>query len=201
MEKLPKDMVEKLMNDLMPRELINFCTANISSNNLNVKRVCNSNDLWIKRFNKDFAIMVPLINDLSTNAKRRYLEVFSKISKKAEQIINLILEAFEDFTMYLTERYKEDLYRHFYDLIYRGIGVLIANTNKGVVPAYYPGDIASGISHSLGSLKPPEFNSESYSNYFWSDLIDEANLHEFFESFIKYLNIAFVNLQPPFGLE
>jgi hypothetical protein len=192
MEKLPKDMIEKLIDDLTPQELINFCTANINSDNLNVKRVCNSNDFWIKRFNKDFTIIVPFINDLSTNAKRRYLEVFSKISKKAEEITNLILKAYEDFAMYLNTQYKEDLYRHFYNIIYRGITALIGIADKGKIPKYYPGDIASGISHSLASLKPPEFNSELHPNYFWSDLIDEANLRYFFGSFAEYLNIEMV---------
>ena len=45
MDKLPKDMVIKLAEELSPQDFINFCASNSSSN---VSRICDMLELWIK---------------------------------------------------------------------------------------------------------------------------------------------------------
>ena len=84
MNKLPKDMINKLIDELSPQDFINFCASETSPN---VVRICNIEELWEKRLKKDFSyVLEKFPNFGKANPKPAYIELFSKISKMAETL-------------------------------------------------------------------------------------------------------------------
>ena len=70
-ETLPKDVVEKITKELSPQDFVKFCSNNYT--------VCNSNDIFYRRFMKDFPFLVEHSDNLKTNAKEVYLKLFSSV--------------------------------------------------------------------------------------------------------------------------
>ena len=112
METVPKDVVELMTNDLLPQELVNFCISNIHPN---VKQLCNDNAFWVRRYNKDFRYFATIhFDDLNTNAKQRYLQLFTLVSREAEFAAEYILNLYGDIKKFLTKEYKDNLYNYFF---------------------------------------------------------------------------------------
>jgi hypothetical protein len=194
METLPKDLVNKLTEELSPQDLISFCKSQLHPN---VKRVCNSNDFWKQRFFKDFSFLIRYFPNLEINAKQIYIQLFSKISKKAEEIVEIVLDAFEDFKRFLTKEYKDILYNHFYNSILNSIKELIDRSEDNKVDEFEIVDVAENIGHSFGALSPPYFSDstrvENELNDFWRYLIGDAKIERFLGSMMEYLNIEIDN--------
>jgi len=119
---LPKDVLEKLTNDMKPDDLIRFCKSQASEN---LKNLCKNNSFWNRRFNKDFGFMSSFISDLSTNSKKRYLQIFTMVSRLAEMLIRNTMYFMKNIEKYLTKEYKEDLYLVFYKYILESIEFIL----------------------------------------------------------------------------
>ena len=122
LESLPKDILEKLAGEMKPNDLIKFCQSQVSEN---LKKLCKDNSFWYRRFKKDFGFMSSFIYDLSTNSKKRYLQIFSMISKGAEILTLNIMKTFKNVEKYLKKEYKEDLYLVSYNYILETIEFIL----------------------------------------------------------------------------
>ena len=111
METLPKDMIEYMTNQLSPPDLILFCASEVRPN---VKQICDDNDFWIRRWNKDFEYLKYEIPNYLQNPKQSYLALFSKISEGAEELSDLFLKL---NTNLLTIDNKKQLYNYFFQHI------------------------------------------------------------------------------------
>jgi hypothetical protein len=165
MNKLPKDMVEKISSELNPGELINFCAG--ASLNENVKRVCNSDEFWIVRLKRDFSYLFSLFPSLKVNPKNKYLELFSKLSKISEDLSEKVFESFGSFKKYVTAEYKKDLYNYFYNYI---LDIIKYITDvEDVEDAVFGNDLGDFYNH-LPEHQQEERMREYWSEY-WSDVI------------------------------
>ena len=113
MDKLPKDMVIKLTEELSPQDFINFCASNTSSN---VVRICDMPELWIKRFNRDFSYIIKEFPKIFDAAKQGYLELFTRISKMAEIFTEIVLKEYGKMRDFLKPEFPSFLYKQFYKL-------------------------------------------------------------------------------------
>lgn len=114
MDKLPKDLINKLIDELSVQDFINFCASNTSPN---VKRICDMEEVWIRRLKKDFPKIVNEFPKVVTFPKIVYLEFFSKISKLAEEFVETVLREYGEARKFLTPEFRPFLYKIFYDLI------------------------------------------------------------------------------------
>ena len=127
MDKLPKDMVIKLTEELSPQDFINFCASETSSN---VIRICNMSELWIKRLNKDFPLIVKEFPKVLDTSKKIYLEVFLRISKMAETFTETVLREYGNMRNFLNASFKPFLYQLFYNLCSDAIINVLKSRNK-----------------------------------------------------------------------
>lgn len=111
---LPKDVSEVMANNLTPQDLVNLCS---SETRPDFKRLCDNNDFWTRRWKKDFSVLInsPFYN--KSDARNRYLQLFSNISQGAEEVVSLIFNNFGDFSKFLHKEYKDTLYLYFYNRI------------------------------------------------------------------------------------
>lgn len=168
---LPKDVSEVTVNNLSPQELINLCASEARPD---FKRMCDSNDFWVRRWEKDFPVLkdTPFYNKFE--AKNKYLQLFSSISEGAEKMVETILLIFGDFRNFLTKEYKQILYKYFYDHI---LNLLNTTSKKEVDEDYFYELGYGGI--NLSNFKKsyiPEFvrNDRNYYDEFWSDVLSEV---------------------------
>ena len=127
MDKLPKDMVIKLTEELSPQDFINFCASETSSN---VIRICNMSELWIKRLNKDFPLIVKEFPKVLHTPKKIYLEVFLRISRMAETFTETVLREYGKMRNFLTPEFEPFLYQQFYKLCTDAIVDALKRRNK-----------------------------------------------------------------------
>ena len=113
MDKLPKDMVIKLTEELSPQDFINFCASDTSPN---VVRICNMPELWIKRLNKDFPLIVKEFPEVVDSPKKIYLELFLRISKMAETFTETVLKEYGKMRQFLKPEFKPFLNQQFYQI-------------------------------------------------------------------------------------
>ena len=111
MDKLPKDIVIKLTEELSPQDFINFCASNTSSN---VVRICDMPELWIKRLNRDFPYIVKQFPKILNASKKIYLELFTRISKMAEMFTEIVLKEYGNMRDFLKPEFSSFLYKQFY---------------------------------------------------------------------------------------
>ena len=114
MDKLPKDLINKLIDELSAHDFINFCASDISAN---VRRICDMEEVWIRRLKKDFPKIVNEFPKVVVSPKIVYLELFSKISKLAEEFVETVLREYGETRKFLTHEFSPFLYKIFYELI------------------------------------------------------------------------------------
>lgn len=110
MNKLPKDIILKLIEELSPQDFISFCTSNTSDN---VIRSCNSNKLWEKRLKRDFPYLLNIVGKdyKIKDPKALYIGVFTRLSKISENFTETVLEVYGEN---MTKDFKKFLYDNFY---------------------------------------------------------------------------------------
>ena len=112
MESLPKDVVIEMALNLSPVDLIRFCSASKAQN-----RICNSNDFWRRKLDKDYPGDFAA-GTILTNPKELYIKRFTYVSRKIEEFMeNIIKESFpENFSRFLNTEYRKELYLKLYKL-------------------------------------------------------------------------------------
>lgn len=182
METLPKDVVEKVVNELSPSELINFCISSASKN------ICKDNAFWSRRFKKDYSFLVPYFSDLSTNAKKRYLETFLSISQEAEKAMKKIIDWYgEEFVKnFLNYHYQDHVYTFFYNYILDGLKHIVNNGNREELNEYY----RDGVYH-YDAWFDDSFDSFNYHNAFFKKMLPimlrrEEDMRQYIRDVIFY---------------
>ena len=109
MESLPKDIQEKILNELSVTDFIKMC----GQNDVISQKVCNDEQVWRRRFERDCGPLIPDIQHLlkeGKDYKTIYLEIFSKVFKTAEELKEAVLNTIgKHFEQFLTQEYKEKL--------------------------------------------------------------------------------------------
>ena len=78
-ETIPKDVVEKITNELSPTDFVNFCSNNYS--------ICNFNEVYFRRMQKDFPFVIEYYPDINKNAKYIYiLKYFQRFRKQLKNL-------------------------------------------------------------------------------------------------------------------
>ena len=182
LETFPKDIIEKITNELSLIDVINLYKSDLSSN---IMKICKRNDFWFHRFHKEFAFMIPQFADLSHTAKHRYLQVYFKISSHAKELVHTLLEVYGNFSKYLKKGYARDLYEHIHKRDISLLIHLIHNQN-------YIDDLEDLIDHLLDFDYLDNFNDifpiKLEDDDFWNDFTNDYII-DFGISMSKYMNI------------
>ena len=121
MDKLPKDVIELIINKLTPREFFNYCKSETG------QEFCSRKEVWLRRIQKDFGILLKgknkdiIFSDYKTDPKKVYLELFVKTSAAAEKIKRNILERIGQYFLenFTKGDYAENLYNFFFTYLLR----------------------------------------------------------------------------------
>lgn len=196
MDKLSKDLIVKLVDGLSAQDFINFCAGDVSPN---VVRICNMEEIWIRRLKKDFPKIVKEFPKVVESAKLVYLELFSRISKTAEEFVGIVLREYGEVRKFLTPDFKSFLYNIFYDLIvYTITEVLKGDYERGeedehwnwifesVSDSYFSNKGTKILYKYLPGLRTREVNSLHAYQEKWQDEI-ESPLLEFVIHMTKFL--------------
>ena len=186
MDKLPKDMIGKLVDELSPQDFINFCAANTSEN---VTRICNMNELWDRRLRKDFPYIMEKFEGVGEQEpKADYLEIFKRFSKMAETLTEIILRDYDELRKFLSPDFKKFLYENFYDLCTEAVKrVLKVGYDEelfsdSVLYVYYNKRFDNFRVKYFPGMKDDE---ERFTDY-WQDVI-ESPLEDFVKEIINFL--------------
>ena len=109
MESLPKDVMAEMALNLSAPDLISLCSASKSQN-----RICNSNDFWRRKLEKDYPEELFEFYKSGTpveNPKQVYINKFTFLSRKIEEFVEEFIEKiFQDnFSKFLSKEYKNRL--------------------------------------------------------------------------------------------
>ena len=105
MDKLPKDMIGKLVDELSPQDFINFCASNTSEN---VTRICNMNELWDRRLRKDFPYIMNKFPEFGKeDAKTSYLSLFQRFSKMCETFTEIVLRDYDEARKFFSPEFQK----------------------------------------------------------------------------------------------
>ena len=123
MEKVPKDVIEKITNELSPRDFINFCNSDTN------KTFCERKDIWDRRLKKDFGFLLSRLQ-YTENTRNTYLSLFLKTSKATEKLIEAVKK-------YLKNYDYNTLYDLFFNLLIeslkQSIKMEIGNFDKSTI--------------------------------------------------------------------
>lgn len=108
-EKIPKDVVEKITNELTSQDFVKFCQNDYA--------VCKSNDVFYRRIQKDFPFLLNYFDDLSTNSKQIYLKTFSTFSQTAEYLVAQIMNSYGNFAKQLNSDYEKNMYLFIFNIL------------------------------------------------------------------------------------
>ena len=112
METLPKDISREMALNLSPADIVNFCSTNKKFN----KEICDSNDFWRRKLEKDYPEEMKNIGEIK-NPKNVYMKRSQYIFKLIEDFIPKMIEnEFGDFAIYLNDEYKKDLFKALYKM-------------------------------------------------------------------------------------
>jgi hypothetical protein len=193
METLPKDLVNKLTEELSAQDMISFCQSHLHPN---VKKLCNSNDFWRQRFIRDFPFLISYFPDLGINAKHIYLSLFSKISRKAEEFAYVVLDTFGTFKQFIVPEYKKKLYTYFYNSFVYSIRACISNVKDNKIEYDEIDGITNETIYDLDELEPPKYSKNDRLierlDEFWVNLIKNADETGFLVEIMKDLNIQVI---------
>jgi hypothetical protein len=112
MERLPLDVLEKMSLELSSKDLLNFCKS--QSRNDQIRKLCQNENFWRRRFQKDFPKIFEKIKPDSW--KKTYLFIVSRLAESSERSTEYALSLLGDKQKYITREYKEYLENYFYNL-------------------------------------------------------------------------------------
>jgi hypothetical protein len=114
MEKLPKDMLNTVVNELSPQDFVSFCASKATPN---IVRFCKNEEIWKKRLNKDFHLLSGKFEKLQTKSRENYLTLFRNISALAEELTEVNLSHYEDMQEFLKPEFRSAVYISFYKVL------------------------------------------------------------------------------------
>ena len=113
MKTLPKDLIEKILNNVSAEDFLSYCETD--------RHFSNDSQIWMRRFKKDFGncydylFDIDKINDRS-DWKKLYKQFFYKSDLCVKKNIQNILELYGDVAKYLSVEYIKLLYDTFFKL-------------------------------------------------------------------------------------
>ena len=170
---IPRDVIEMMTNNLSPQDLINMC---VSDARPDFKYLCDSNDFWVRRWEKDFKFLMSSSFYNKTDTKNKYLQLFAAISKGAEKMVKIILEQFGDFSKFLNKEYRETLYNFFYKQILNTLYSLLKSNIEISEDEIYEIPFG-GVNFKEFKKILPEFVRDDRGFFidYWSDLLSEIS--------------------------
>lgn len=88
MEIFPKDIQEKILNELPPEDFVRLCAK---KDDVLSEKLCNDQYIWLRRLQKDFSNIRNLNIKGITNYKNLYLKLFTFISIAIENIYKYLV--------------------------------------------------------------------------------------------------------------
>ena len=92
MESLPKDVAIEMALNLSPPDLVRLCSASKAQN-----RICNSNDFWRRKLEKDYPeeVFHSYVTEIPIeNPKQIYINKFTFVTKKIHVFIQILFPNF-----------------------------------------------------------------------------------------------------------
>ena len=172
-KQIPRDVIEMMTNNLSPQDLINMCASDARPD---FKYLCDSNDFWIRRWEKDFKFFMSSSFYNKTDAKNKYLQMFAAISKGSEGMVKSIFEQFGDFGKFLNKEYKDTLYNFFYKQILNTLYSLLMSNIEISEDEIYEIPFG-GVDFKEFKKILPEFvrDDRGFFNDYWSDVLSEIS--------------------------
>ena len=191
MNKLPKDMINKLIDELSPQDFINFCASETSPN---VERICHMPELWEKRLKKDFEYIeiIRKFQGVKLDPKLEYINLFSRISKIAETFTEIVLKAYGELRKYLKPEFNGILYQMFYQLCNDALKNVLSGDvedeawiSESVSDTYHEKTYQKFIKQYFPGIKSRDCHASEFHDL-WQDEI-EVPLEGFAEEINNYL--------------
>lgn len=180
MDKLPKDIILKLTEELSPQDFVSFCASHTSQN---VIKACNMEEIWDKRLKKDFPFF-SMFNKV-INKKELYLGTFSRLSKLSETLTQLVLDDYgKDIQRFFTSDFKKFLYDNFYKLLDQILEFILTFTDYN----------SAGINDSIPEIFYGKFNDFSDS-YLPRNFDDDIILNPMYGFFRELIDFIFLHLE------
>ena len=197
MNTLPKDMVEKLIDELSPQDFISFCSSNVDPN---VTRICNMEEIWERRMRRDFQEVLIVYPDVINTPKRVYLSLFTEISKAAEQITEIVLSGYGKVRKYLSLEFNKFLYNEFFQISLKALIYILKEINElddaltennvkifvseTIPDILYSDDFIAFMDEYFPNGSFDYYNNQLYNN--WESAIKKP-LREFLQTIIIFL--------------
>lgn len=112
MDRLPLDVLEKMSLELSSKDLLKLCQS--QSKTGNIRKLCQNESFWRRRFQKDFPKIFQYIK--SDSWKQSYLLVVSQLAQSSEKSTRYALSLTGNKRKFLSETYKNYLTEYFYNL-------------------------------------------------------------------------------------
>ena len=182
LESFPKEIIEKITNELSLTALINLRHSQLSSN---IEKIYKTNDFWFHRFFNEFSFLIPQFPDLKYRAKCRYFSIHFKISDHSKDLVEAFLQVLGKFSENLKDDYREKLYWHIYNRNAKLLEHLVKNQKyiddeDNFTEEFFEFSYLDGFDNI--------FPMEMRDDQFWFDFQIE-NIEDFALSFTKYLRI------------
>lgn len=186
---LPKDIIEKITNELSPSDLINFCSSKIDGK---VEAMFNSNDFWLRRIKKDgFDKMLSNMRNMKENAEKRYLDLLSKILERVEEITDNIMNLYGDFKKFLIVNYRETIYKVCYEYTIQCLNYCITSSQDSNINSiddlndYITNFTYDYIEEKFRPLFPTQIYNEVFSNLY-NDVITNYKFNTMMFSYLYF---------------
>ena len=176
METLPKDIQEKILNELNPGDFVKLYKDNEKSN-LIKERIIQDDEIWFRRFHKDYPFLVPhlrrALEKEEESYKDLYLNIFNRIHKANENIYeNLVHWCIgEYFLQFLTEEYKKNLFNFFTEYLINLIPYVFENAEEytadwifDISGDYYFDDSNKNNVNKLHKILPKIMGDDNYND-------------------------------------
>ena len=182
LESFPKEIIEKIANELSLTDLINLHHSQLSSN---IEKIYKTNDFWFHRFFNEFSFLIPQFPDVKYRAKCRYFYIHFKISDHSKDLVEAFLQVLGKFSENLKDDYKEKLYWHIYNRDAELLEHLVKNQKYiNDEDDFFTEVFEFSYLDNFDDIFPIEIRDHK----FWMDFETE-NIDNFAMSFAKYLRI------------
>lgn len=169
MDKLPPDILRKIVMNFRPYDLLEFCLVSSTMN----KSVCNSHDFWVEKLRVDFPLVIEFLtrNNLRLNdPKNTYYRYYLKLTLGIENIVNTYVDKISN---------RDNSNESFVTDSKNFINTFPGNINKLLLDAYL--DLIELV-YILQTDNNYEYNNYKYNDYRYRKYID--NIFDFYDDLL-----------------
>lgn len=190
MEKLPKDLLEKIGHRLNTQDYLN--TQQVFEEKLD------SEEVWKRRFQFDFGFLYPYLNQKSKkDIKKTFLNLHDIIRTTARDNTQKILKWLGSFSKFLKSSYESELTEFLYSSFVDSLKYIVDEWKRSGMSDIHEVFIieASGDSSIYSKIFETDFLPFPQNNMYdeFHDVIVDNILNSMTNIFMDYLNIPFVD--------